>query len=104
MLLTRGKTNRKVAKIGYSLWNDNLEDSTQMIPEDVALTMYVHANLGKQTYTKMSKQFKAVNCDVMPPWYKLRTMQENLNPQLFPLLQPHVGLDFPPSSLLLNTY
>ena len=95
LLLTRGRTNRKVAEIGYSLWNDNLEESTQMIPEDVALTMYVDANLAKQTYTKMRKQFKAVNCDVMPPWYKLRTMQENLTPQLFPLLQPHVGLYFP---------
>ena len=53
--------------------NDNLKESTQMIP---ALTTYVNANLGKQTYTKMRKQFKAVNCDVMPPWYKLRTMRK----------------------------
>ena len=47
MLLTKGNVNRKVTEIGYSLWNNAFEETTQMIPEEVALALYADANLGE---------------------------------------------------------
>ena len=43
---------------------------------------------------KNAEKFQASNCNVLP-WYKLRTLQEELTPDLFPLSQPHLGVYFP---------
>ena len=51
--------------------------------------------LASRPITKMLKQFKASNCDVIPPWYRLRTLQQEMTPELFPLVQLHVGVYFP---------
>ena len=86
--------NKEFAKVGQSIYQDELSSLDNYIPLDVASAIYETGKMTKRIYTEIRLLLKGAGADVLPPYGKLLKFKTERRPPVEKLVNPCNGVKF----------